>query len=324
MKEINMKSTKQEIMDAYQEAKSKLDSLTDMKDDPVTEAKAKADAEVIKSANTIVEKGILAPEIVEEYQNLCKAIDMKKSEIKELYGIESEANTMVAMINAHKDLKTQLTENHIARREAADQEFEEKKAELEAKIALLETQRTDLIKATKEENDALINELKKNRKREEEEYAYSLKRQRQIENDKWDDEKAVREKMLEEKEAAVRVASEEVMKEIDYGAEVGKKVAEIPALVEAAKTEGEKKGKADADKSNVFEVRAINTKNEYEQKMLNDQVSRLAEALAAAELKNSVLQEKLDDAYTQMRELAAETVKSTGGVKILNHENSSK
>lgn len=324
MKEINMKSTKQEIMDAYQEAKSKLDSLTGMKDDPVAEAKAKADAEVIKSANTIVEKGILAPEIVEEYQNLCKAIEMKKSEIKELYGIESEANTMVAMINAHKDLKTQLTESHIARREAADQEFEEKKAELEAKIALLETQRTDLIKATKEENDVLINELKKNRKREEEEYAYSLKRQRQIENDKWADEKAVREKMLEEKETAVRVASEEVMKQIDYVAELEKKVAEIPALIEAAKTEGEKKGKADADKSNVFEVRAINTKNEYEQKMLNDQVARLAEALAAAELKNSVLQEKLDDAYTQMRELAAETVKSTGGVKILNHENSSK
>ena len=30
------------------------------------------------------------------------------------------------------------------------------------------------------------------------------------------------------------------------------------------------------------------------------------------------LQQKLDDAYAQMRELAAKTVESTGGVKILN------
>ena len=36
------------------------------------------------------------------------------------------------------------------------------------------------------------------------------------------------------------------------------------------------------------------------------------------------LQEKLDLSYVQMKELAAETVKSSGGVKILNGDNSSK
>ena len=36
------------------------------------------------------------------------------------------------------------------------------------------------------------------------------------------------------------------------------------------------------------------------------------------------LQQKLDDAYAQMRELAAKTVESTGGVKILNGQTQQK
>lgn len=35
-------------------------------------------------------------------------------------------------------------------------------------------------------------------------------------------------------------------------------------------------------------------------------------------MKKMELREKLDEAYAQMRELAADTVRSTGGVKILN------
>ena len=45
---------------------------------------------------------------------------------------------------------------------------------------------------------------------------------------------------------------------------------------------------------------------------------------AAEKALNTSLQNKLDGAYAQMRELAADTVKSNGGVKILSGETSSK
>ena len=39
---------------------------------------------------------------------------------------------------------------------------------------------------------------------------------------------------------------------------------------------------------------------------------------------NEILQDKLDSAYAQMKELASETVKSSGGVKILDRDNNTK
>ena len=91
-----------------------------------------------------------------------------------------------------------------------------------------------------------------------------------------------------------------------------------PAKEAAATEEGIKKGKADADKSNAFEVRALKKDAEYQKQLLEDKNERLAEDLANARAEKVELQQKLDDAYAQMRELAAKTVESTGGVKILN------
>ena len=77
-------------------------------------------------------------------------------------------------------------------------------------------------------------------------------------------------------------------------------------------------------KSWGFEKRAIEQKNEYEQKALNDKIKRLETDLTEAKDTIATLQEKLDSAYAQMRELATDTVKCNGGVKILDRENSGK
>ena len=80
--------------------------------------------------------------------------------------------------------------------------------------------------------------------------------------------------------------------------------------------------KVDADKSNAFEVRALKQKNDYDVQILCDKVNRLELEVDSLRNEKADLQMKLDDAYAQMRDLAAETVKSTGGVKILNGQNS--
>ena len=90
---------------------------------------------------------------------------------------------------------------------------------------------------------------------------------------------------------------------------------------EEGREEGIKKGKTDADKSNAFEVRALKKENEYQVQLLSNKCERLESDLVAIKAEKAEIQAKLDDAYSQMRDLAARTVESTGGVKILNGAN---
>lgn len=319
-----MKNTKQELYDAYMAQKKQLEARSAMKDDPVVAQENKRKAAVLVSADEVAEMDILSPGVVQQYKDLREAIDVKKAALKDLYDIEAEASSLVALINAHKDKEQELRDKYKKLSDDLETEYQEKKSLKENDLLELEIKKEEVLNMTASENKALVAELDKSRKREKEEYEYNLKRERKIAEDKWNDEKAAKEKALAERESSIAETEAELAAKEEYIEDLERKVSEIPALIEAATNEGIKKGKADADKSNAFEVRSINQKNEYEQAALRDRVTRLESDLAASNAKNDVLQEKLDAAYAQMRELAAETVKSAGGVKIIGNENSGK
>lgn len=321
MSKITMKSTKQEIMEAYEEAMKKIAESESGKDDPVAAAKAENDKKIIESAQMIVEDNILNPVIIERYENLKTAIEMKNKELQELYGIETKANSLVAMINAYKDKEIELKDKYNAKTKELDDEFTKKELILKEEIASLEKSKEDLINKIQNESNELTKSLNKKHKREEEEYEYNLKRSRRVENDRWEDEKAAREKELTEREAAVKADEAELADRTSYIEELEKKVEEIPVLIQDAKDKALAEGKAKADKSNAFEVRALKQQSEYDIKLLEDRVERVAADNEQLKKEKADLQSKLDDAYAQMRELAAETVKSTGGVKILSGQN---
>lgn len=318
MAEITMKSTKAEIMEAYKAAVEKLDTRDRMIDDPAKEAAKAKKVEVIASADKTAKEDIFNPEIIKKYNDLTEAITMKQIELDDLYGIEAKANAMAAMINAYKEKNEELKENQAAKEAEFDLRMKEKKEALESEIADLEQHKKDVMNSIDVEAAAKIKEIDQARKRDEEVYTYNLNRSRKIENDKWEDEKADREKILELRETAALEKEIELNAKADHVKELEAKVEEIPTLIAAATEEGIKKGKADADKSNAFEVRALKKDAEYQKQLLEDKNERLAEDLANARAEKVELQQKLDDAYAQMRELAAKTVESTGGVKILN------
>lgn len=318
MAEITMKSTKAEIMEAYKAAVEKLDTRDRMIDDPAKEAAKAKKVEVIASADKTAKEDIFNPEIIKKYNDLTEAITMKQIELDDLYGIEAKANAMAAMINAYKEKNEELKENQAAKEAEFDLRMKEKKKALESEIADLEQHKKDVMNSIDVEAAAKIKEIEQARKRDEEVYTYNLNRSRKIENDKWEDEKADREKILELRETAALEKETELNAKADHVKELEAKVEEIPTLIAAATEEGIKKGKADADKSNAFEVRALKKDAEYQKQLLEDKNERLAEDLANARAEKVELQQKLDDAYAQMRELAAKTVESTGGVKILN------
>lgn len=324
MKNITMKSTKEEIMNAYLEQKKKLDEQMATKDDPVADAIAAKNVAVVNSADAVAGMGIFDPAIVQKYKDLCDAIKLKEKELQDLYGIEKEANTMVSLINAHKDKERELVERYKTLTADAEADFAGVKTKIADEIESLKDGKAAFVKSISDENAALMAEMKKKRDRDTEEYEYEKNRARKIENDKWEDEKACREKVIADREAALDTLATELETKANYLAEMESKVSEIPQLINEATEAGIKKGKADADKSNAFETRALTTKHEYETKALNDKIARLESDLAAKREENDILRDKLDMAYSQMKDLASETVKSSGGVKILSGETSGK
>ena len=178
MAEITMKSTKAEIMEAYKAAVEKLDTRDRMIDDPAKEAAAKLKTEVIKSADATAKEDIFNPEIIKKYNDLTEAIEIKQLELDELYGIETKANAMAAMINAYKEKNEELKEAQAAKEAEIEAELGEKKDTLKAEIEALKQQKQEIICSINAEAKARENEIKLTRSREEDEYTYNLKRSR--------------------------------------------------------------------------------------------------------------------------------------------------
>lgn len=324
MGKITEKSTKKEIMEAYQDALAKLNLRDSMKDDPVREAAKERETIVMTDAANIVNAGILNDDYLDKYNKLMEALSLLDKRIKERYEIEAELNSLTALINSHKDLEVAKEEEYKILKEKLANEMSEKKAELQAEISDLEQQKKDKIMEIKTESDAMTAKIIKDRQRAEEEYSYNLRRQRKLENDTWEDEKAAREKELAINEKIVAEKEAMLDEELEKIETLKGQVSHIPVMLEEAKEEGVKKGKADADKSHVFEVRSLKQQYEYEQKLATDKIQRLEAAAEEAKYKIAELQNKLDSAYIKMNELATNTVQANGGVRILTSDNDKK
>lgn len=183
MAEITMKSTKAEIMEAYKAAVEKLDTRDRMIDDPAKEAAKAKKVEVIESADKTAKEDIFNPEIIKKYNDLTEAIEIKQLELDELYGIETKANAMAAMINAYKEKNEELKEAQAAKEAEIEAELGEKKDTLKAEIEALKQQKQEIIDSINAEAKARENEIKLTHSREEDEYTYNLKRSRKAEKE---------------------------------------------------------------------------------------------------------------------------------------------
>jgi len=324
MTDINAKSTKAEIMEAYMAQKKQLDKLMAAKDDPVAQEKVRKQKVTLDSAAEIAGQSILNDSIVKQYNDICEAVDIKRAELCELYDIETELNTLVALVNAHKDKAHELDEQYKLAKAEAEKNLQDTKAVIKEEIDALNKEKSEALSAIRRESAELKIQLKQERDREEDEYTYNRDRARKIAEDEWADKAAEKRRELEAWENTIIEKEKVLNAQKEHLEELEMKVSEIPSLIETATTEGYDKGKADAGNSWGFEKRAIEQKNLYEQNALNDKVERLETDLIEAKDTIVMLQEKLDSAYTQMRELATDTVKTNGGVKILDRENSGK
>jgi len=315
---INAKTTKAELIEIIREQEMALKAKESLVDDPVKEREETRKKGVLESAKEAVKTNIFSEEITNKYNNIVEATELKQKELKELYEIEHTANTVIALINGHKERKVALEQEMAEKKAALEKEYAERKAELEKEICDKRAEKVELIASIKEDVEELKANLEKERQREEEEYEYELQRKRKADSDKWTDEKTEREKAVANLERIANANMEEFMKKADYLAGLEAKVASIPDLITKAEDEAYAKGKAETKKAYDFEFNALKTKHEYAIRALEDQIGHLKEDNLVKVKTIENLQGKLDVAYDKIANVATTTVQSTGGVKILN------
>ena len=203
MAKVTEKNTKKEILEALKEAEAKLAERREANTTTADVVRAKEVEAKKNDAKEIVEMNILNSDITAKYKNLLDTVDMLEREIQELHEVKAGLDTLEALMIVQNNKKATFETEMAEKKANFDELMAQKKAEEEADIEALKARYNKLSAELREEYAELRKELEKTRKREAEEFEYNLKRERAIENDRWADEKASREKVLAAKEAAV-------------------------------------------------------------------------------------------------------------------------
>ena len=312
MAKMTTKNTKNEILEAYE---SVLNQLAEAKAGKTTTAevvKAKEIKATKEAAKEIVGLNILNDEMTKKYESLISTIEMLEKDIEELYGIKAEADSLEALINAHKDKEKELDAKHNERLAKLNAQYEEK---AEANKREDERIKADLKKLL-EEARAKYNEetakLNKDRAREKEEYTYNLKRERAIENDKWADEKATREKELADKELEIAKREVAASTALSNQAQLEAEIESLKAETKAQYAQGVKDGEAQAEKVTAIKIAKANQECEFKVNVAESKVESLTAANAKLEAQNAELQAKLDAASTRVQEMAIKVAENSG------------
>lgn len=312
--EISLKNTKAEILDALNAALEREKNMAKVKYEPEKEEKAKKVEKAIETSKENVDKKIFSEELNNKFKDLELAIEAEEEKLKNLYGIEKELNNLVVVINAGKDYMNDL-----------EYSKKEKTEELNNNIKELEKVYQTKKDELNQEYEQYAKKLKIERDRELEEYNYKTKREREISNNKWEDEKKEREINLAKKESELNKLLDEASENAEHLKELEDKVKDIPDLLEKEYNRGKKEITEELKKEHDYEIELLKKDFQNTIDRQNDKILALQEIVKKSDEEKNSLQNKLDQAYNQIKEMATKTVEATGGVKILgNNANENK
>jgi len=214
--EISMKNTKKEMLDLIETLKNEIQNKEKENLNPEKikqEAKQKS---IVEDSDKIVDAALtthihqlkvsinkelttLSDRLEAEagkYENLKNAIEIKEAELNEIYGVEKATAELVIILEAQKSAKDGFEHEMHEKRERLENELIEKKIKLENEIRETREQWEKEKETYQFIEKETKNNIVKERKRENEEYEYQLKRRRQLEENKLADELGKLEKEL--------------------------------------------------------------------------------------------------------------------------------
>jgi hypothetical protein len=234
--------------------------------------------------------------------------------LEELHDIRLAADTLASLIQEHEQRKAAFEEEMTETEEEFNNEMTAK--------------RTDWKKEQEAYNAALKDNearLKKEREREREEYEYNLALTRKKDKDLYEEQKAIMEKALreeklkQERELSVREATV-AAQEADL-AELRARVAAFPAELTAAVEQAQREAALQAESRAKQEAQLWAKEVEGDKRVAQLRITALEETVKKQLEQIESLTKKLNDANTQVQEIAIRAIEGASNARALSSIN---
>jgi len=317
----NTKSAKDYISESYAQELAAIQAKAKLLETPASIMKKEQTEKTFALAEAVMKRDILSEEVTGGYTELLNNINAKKEELKKLYGIEADTDGLQAVKNAEKIVSAQFVQELSQN----DESFQE-----ELKLARDEAQ--EALDAKTKENDEKVSEIyqkdndtiknyQQESQREKEEYDYNLKRTRKQEKEERARVIAERQKALQLKEQEAADAKQECTDKLAEIEDMKLKVDNIPAELESARAEGAAAKEKEVNKDYGYHKWMADKENQTRISELQDEFDALQKKYQALCQEKDALSAKLDKCNAESRQLTSDTVRSIGGINILNTDN---
>lgn len=317
----NTRSAKDYISESYAQELKAIQAKAKLLETPASITEREKIENTFALAEAVMKRDILSEEVTGEYTELLSTIKAKKEELKKLYGIDADADGLQAVRNAQKSVADQFAQEL----DQNDKEFQEalKQAKDEAQAALDEKikENTEQVQQVKQKITETINTYQQESKREKEEFDYSLKRARKQEKEEREKAVADRQNALQLKEKEANDAKQTCLDKLTEIDEMKAKVDNIPAELETAKAEGAAAKEKEVNKDYGYHKWMADKENQTRINELKDEFDALQKKYQALCQEKDALSAKLDKCNAESRQLTSDTVRSIGGINILNADN---
>ena len=317
----NTKSAKDYISESYAQELSAIQANARLLETPASITERENTEKMFTLAEGVLSREILSDEVTAEYAELLEMIGKEKEQLHKLYGVDVEEFGMQAVKQAMQAVEKQFSEELRTQdelfRDELMQEEKEKQEQLDEESAKADAQVEEIQQKTAEK----VASSRQEAEREKEEFTYQLKRARKL-------EKEEREKAVAERENALQIREKEVQEEkqscLDKLHEIQSKqeqVDYIPDLLEKAKEEGAAAKEKELNKEYGYHKWMADKENQNKIDELKDELNALQEKYNALCAEKEALSQKLDKCNAESRQLTSDTVRSIGGINILNADN---
>ena len=317
--EVSAKSTKGEILSAYNEVLAKLHAKQQTLP-PQAQQQQAAQQQVVAQATqhtadellgalsnlklqTIKQIDGLSGQLLAEFEKLTslrEAIALEQQHLEELYQIKETAHSLSALLQTQGEQKEAFELEMAQSKEAFEAQMKQSKASWSE-------QEAQLVQRYKEQEEA----LKKARSREEEEYDYTLKQTRRKDADEYEAKRAAAEKALAAKQEAFAEREAALKAKEDRYASLEEEVKQLPDQLQMAVKEAEAALRTRLSQEHKY-ARELEKKESAGTLELKVQsVVHLEEKVKRQEETIKRLNEKLDQAAGQVQEIACRALETS-------------
>ncbi len=334
-KKISTTNTKAQIMEAYDELLLKLQEKSE--DNPKEVQQRKEAEKTVTSAQINTEAGIVKDiaalktsfleslekvqdSLTTEYNKLAEiqeAIKIEKKNLEDLYGLSANTDSLAAILMAQKESRETFDREAEIAKESFNSEMLEEKVKWNKEKAGHEAQ-------LKEENELLT----KTRKREEEEYTYSLLQKRKKETDEYELKRVQQEARLKEKQIVFEKEFAEREKDIlekeqDYNT-LKKASDNFPKELEKAIQQATKdlEEKLTTEFNYTTALSAKETEGQMQLKELT--ISSLENKIKEMDAQMKQLSHKAETSETSVKDIAIKAIEGSSKIQVIEKERTTK